>query len=80
MLSSPFSGGLSKIFYFQFDQSDLVLPSVEYYKLPKEHPILKAYYTLLVDLAMSLGADKATAKAEMLDMLQFETDLSKVGF
>ena len=57
-----------------------MLPSVEYYKLPKEHPILKAYYTLLVDLAMSLGADKATAKSEMIDMLQFETDLSKVGF
>ena len=56
-----------------------MLPSVEYYKLPKEHPILKAYYTLLVDLAMSLGADKATAKVEMMDMLQFETDLSKVG-
>jgi hypothetical protein len=31
---------------FQFDQSDLLLPSAEYYVLGLGHPIMQTYYNL----------------------------------
>jgi hypothetical protein len=39
-------------------QSDLLLPSIEYYKLGFGHPIIQAYYDLLVDAVVLLGAER----------------------
>ncbi len=36
--------------FLQFDQSDLLLPSAEYYLLGLGHPIMQTYYNLLVPM------------------------------
>ena len=34
----------------QFDQSDLMLPSLEYYQLGFNHPIIQSYYNVLLNV------------------------------
>jgi membrane metallo-endopeptidase-like protein 1 len=64
---------------FQFDQSDLLLPSAEYYQLGLGHPIMQTYYNLLVNVATLLGADRSRAKREMKELIEFESELASVS-
>ena len=66
-------------YLFQFDQSDLLLPSSEYYKLGFHHPIIQTYYKLLVDVAILLGAERTNAMTEMKKLIEFETQLAEVN-
>ena len=68
----------SNDFIVQFDQSDLLLPAIDYYGLGFEHPILQSYYNLLINTATLLGADRATANKDMKDLILFETELAMV--
>ncbi|XP_040578339.1 neprilysin-4 isoform X4 [Lepeophtheirus salmonis] len=62
----------------QFDQSDLHLPSFEYYKLGIIHPIIQTYYKFLVDVATLLGANKSRAMEEMMNLIHFEMELANI--
>jgi hypothetical protein len=62
----------------QFDQGDPTLPSPEYYSLGMGHPILNSYYHQLVNVSVMLGADRARAEFEMKQLIEFETNLTKV--
>lgn len=55
-----------------------MLPNTEYYLLGFEHPIIQTYYKILVDVSMLLGAEEATAKKDMRDLIEFEIKLAKV--
>jgi len=71
-------GKNSDQYIIQFDQSDLVLPSTEYYHQGIEHPIMKAYQKILTNIAMLLGADKEKAEEDMHDVIAFEIELSMI--
>ena len=43
------------LFHSQFDQSDLLLPSAEYYQLGFNHPIMQSYFNVLMNVATLLG-------------------------
>ena len=62
----------------QFDQSDLMLPSLEYYQLGFNHPIIQSYYNVLLNVATLLGADPKIAKKEMKELIEFEMNLASV--
>ena len=62
----------------QFDQSDLMLPSLEYYQLGFNHPIIQSYYNVLLNVATLLGADPQIAKKEMKELIEFEMNLASV--
>jgi len=71
-------GKNSDQYIIQFDQSDLVLPSAEYYHQGINHPIMKAYKEILVNVGELLGADRATAEHDMQQVIDFEIQLSKI--
>ena len=50
-------GKNSDDFIVQFDQSDLLLPSIDYYKLGAKHPIIKA-----CERTISIGNFKCSIK------------------
>ncbi|XP_058117958.1 neprilysin-2-like [Anopheles ziemanni] len=60
------------------DQSVLGLPR-EYLVKGINDPIVSAYYDYMVDLAVLLGADKARAKLELLESLNFEMTLANIS-
>ena len=62
----------------QFDQSDLVLPSSEYYHQGINHPIMKAYQDILTNIATLLGANFYQAEKDMYDVIAFEIELSGI--
>ncbi|MEO2044063.1 MAG: hypothetical protein ABGX43_05630 [Nitrospinaceae bacterium] len=64
---------------FQFDQSDLLLPSAEYYQAGFGHPVIQAYYDVLLNVATLLGADPVRAKTEMKELIEFEMNLASVS-
>ena len=66
--------------FFQFDQPSLFLPSAEYYELGFNHPIIQAYYNVLLNVATLLGAEPLAAKREMKDLIEFEMNLASVSF
>ena len=68
------------IILFQFDQPSLFLPSAEYYELGFNHPIIQAYYNVLLNVATLLGAEPLAAKREMKDLIEFEMNLASVSF
>jgi len=71
-------GKNSDQYIVQFDQSDLVLPSSEYYHQGIDHAIMKAYKEILTNVAVLLGAERATAEKDMHDVIAFEIDLAKI--
>ena len=66
------------LFFRQFDQSQLMLASAEYYQLGLSHPIMQTYYNILVNVATMMGAGSHTAKRDMKDLLEFEIQLAEV--
>ena len=43
-------------------------------------PIVNSYYQYMVDMAVMLGADRSTAKKEMLDAVNFEIGMAQCFF
>lgn len=59
--------------HFQFDQTAPILGrSPEVYALEFSHPLIQAYYNLMVNTAILLGAEEAVAKKDMRDVLEFD--------
>lgn len=67
----------TEIFIKQIDQSDLGLSQVFLLK-GLENPVVKAYHSFQVDMAVLYGADKERADREMKEAFDFETGLAKV--
>ena len=59
------------------DQAALGL-SQKYLARGSDDPIVKAYYSYIVDLAVMFGADRKKAEKELSDSLNFEIALAKV--
>ena len=60
------------------DQTEFGMPSREYYLKERNDTTILAYETMLVDLALALGADKGTAQQDAKDIVDLERDLAKV--
>lgn len=58
------------------DQTSLGMPDRNYLLRGLNDSAVAAYYKLMVDSAVFLGADRATAEKEMFETLQFETTLA----
>jgi len=71
-------GKNSDQYIVQFDQSDLVLPSSEYYHQGIDHPIMKAYQEILTNIAMLLGAEQSQAEKDMHAVIAFEIELAMI--
>ena len=71
-------GKNSDHYIVQFDQSDLVLPSAEYYHQGISHPIMRAYQSILTNVATLLGADPELAARDMEDVIAFEIKLATI--
>ncbi|XP_054719763.1 neprilysin-2-like [Uloborus diversus] len=54
------------------DQASLGMPDRNYLLKGMDDPLVAAYYQLMVDSAVLLGANKTTAQKEMKDALNFE--------
>jgi hypothetical protein len=63
----------------QLDQASLGL-SREYLTKGFSEKLVDAYYKYLVDIAVTLGADKNRAIKEIHDSLEFEMKLANVSF
>lgn len=66
-------------YFAQIDQAALGL-SREYLIKGIENPIVKAYHSYQVDMAVLYGADRSRAEKEMREVLEFEFDLANVSF
>lgn len=60
------------------DQASLGL-SREYLSKGFDEKIVQAYYSYMVDIAEILGGDKATAKTELKQSLEFEMELANIS-
>ena len=60
------------------DQTEFGMPSREYYLKDRNGTTLLAYETMLIDLAVALGADEGTAEQDAKDIVDFERELAKV--
>lgn len=58
------------------DQTTLGMPDRNYYNNGLNDSSVAAYYKLMVDSAVFLGANRSTAEKEMLEALQFESTLA----
>ncbi|XP_037942107.1 neprilysin-2-like isoform X3 [Teleopsis dalmanni] len=61
------------------DQSSIGL-SREYLVKGFNETLVSAYYDYMVDISVLFGADKETAKKELLESLQFEMDLANISW
>ncbi|XP_014673152.1 PREDICTED: neprilysin-2-like [Priapulus caudatus] len=72
----------SSVNIIQIDQPGpgrLTLPSREYYLSgPEGQELLDAYYKLMVDVAVMLGADRRYAETQMKNVLDFEIELANI--
>lgn len=66
-------------FIIDLDQSSLGLPERTYYMKGLNDSTVRAYYNLMVDSAVMLGADRQQARTQLMDVLNFETSLARVG-
>jgi neprilysin len=51
----------------------------EYLVKGHDDPIVKAYYSYMVDMAVLYGADRSRAEIELIDSLNFEMTLANVS-
>ena len=63
---------------FQLDQSQLGLPSRDYYLQSSNVDDLDAYRTYIIELAVLLGADRDYARKEADKIVDFEIQLANV--
>lgn len=64
-------------YHFQIDQSNLGLHSI-YLAEGMGDKFVTAYYDLMVEIAVSIGANRTRAKKECLEQLEFEIKLANV--
>lgn len=69
----------SRRYIIELDQSSLGLPDRSYYFKGMNDTTVIAYYNLMVESAVMLGADRAEARRQMLEALEFETSLAKIS-
>lgn len=63
--------------FLQIDQTDFGL-DIEYLLKGMENPLVMAYLSYQVDIAVQFGADKGRAEKQMMDALEFEIRLANV--
>ena len=61
------------------DQPSLGMPSKDYYLKERNDTVLMAYQTMITDMAIAFGADKATAETDAKDMVDLERELANVS-
>lgn len=66
-------------FQLKIDQSNFALPSNDYYVRGRGDPMIEAYVTYALSVAIALGADPAVAKKDVDDLIDFEIELSNVS-
>lgn len=69
----------SRRYIIELDQSSLGLPDRSYYFKGMEDTTVGAYYKLMVESAVMLGANRQVASKQMLEALEFETSLAKIS-
>lgn len=62
-----------KNFHYNFKYYDFIQEGLD-------NKVIKAYYDYMVDLTSKLGADSGTNRAEMMEVLDFETSMKVVRF
>lgn len=63
----------------QLDQSSLGMPDRKYLMKGLNDTTVQAYYQLMVNSAVLLGANRSFAEKEMKDALMFEMQLANVS-
>ena len=66
------------MFPSQMDQTDLGMPSKEYY-LHRNQPPVQAYLRYMREVVRLLGAQGPEVDRQLRDMLDFETKIANVG-
>lgn len=56
----------------------LALPSRDYYLKSSSEGDMEAYHTYMTNVAVLLGADKATAREDLRSVVEFERQLANV--
>ncbi len=65
-------------FPFKLDQTQLGMPSRDYYLKGNNEPRITAYRNFAIQIAELLDANPTTAKNEMTDMVEFEIKIANV--
>ncbi|KAE8738349.1 hypothetical protein FOCC_FOCC016173 [Frankliniella occidentalis] len=63
----------------QLDQLQLALPSRDYYLKTSTETEIKAYHKYVTEVAMLMGADKATVAQEITEVINFEKRLAEAS-
>lgn len=69
----------SRRFMIELDQSSLGLPDRSYYSRGMNDTTYAAYYELMVESAVMLGAERQDAMKQMREALDFENALSRIA-
>ena len=69
----------NKRYIIELDQSSLGLPDRAYYFKGMNDTTVSAYYNLMCESAVLLGAPRDEARKQMLEALEFETSLAKIS-
>lgn len=67
-------------FFSQLDQTQLALPSRDYYLKSSSEGDMQAYHKYMTHVAVLLGANKTTAAEELRQVVEFERKLANVRF
>jgi len=66
-------------YIIELDQSSLGLPDRSYYFKGMNDTTVAAYYNMMVDSAIMLGATRQEARRQMSEALEFETSLARIS-
>lgn len=69
----------SRRYIIELDQSSLGLPDRSYYFKGMNDTTVAAYFSLMVESAVMLGADRSEARRQMMEALEFETSLARIS-
>ena len=69
----------SRRYIIELDQSSLGLPDRSYYFKGLNDTTVAAYFQLMVESAVMLGASRAEAQRQMADSLEFESSLARIS-
>lgn len=69
----------SRRYTIELDQSSLGLPDRSYYFKGLNDTTVAAYFGLMVESAVMLGASRSEARKQMLEALEFETSLARIS-
>ena len=68
----------SPFIFVQLDQTQLGMPSRDYFLKGRNEPRITAYQTYAIQVVEALGANPTTAQDEMTDMVDFEIKIANV--